>query len=109
MTINRWEVPSKDLRAHFDSDRFPFKSTEELVPQDAVIGQERAAFRYPDRSRNRHYGRVSAGRDLSSRNNQRGRHERLTDMAEKLRAMEAERHGFSRVSSRTTSDENTLD
>lgn len=40
--MNRWEVPPEDLRARFDSDRFPFKTTEELVLHDTVIGQERA-------------------------------------------------------------------
>ncbi|HUK56883.1 MAG TPA: ATP-binding protein [Nitrospiria bacterium] len=42
MTLNRREIPSDDLRARFDPDQFSFTTTEELVPQDAVIGQERA-------------------------------------------------------------------
>ncbi len=42
MTLNRWEVSSDNLRARFDPTQLPFSSTEELVSQDAVIGQERA-------------------------------------------------------------------
>jgi lon-related putative ATP-dependent protease len=42
MTQNRWEVSSSDLRARYDPDQFQFTTTEDLVPQDAVIGQERA-------------------------------------------------------------------
>jgi hypothetical protein len=43
MTPNRWEVPAKDLRLHFDPQQFPFATTEELPDLDGVIGQERAA------------------------------------------------------------------
>lgn len=42
MNMKRWEVSSDGLRARFDPNQLPFTSTEELVPQDAVIGQERA-------------------------------------------------------------------
>ncbi|MBI3995679.1 MAG: AAA family ATPase, partial [Nitrospirae bacterium] len=42
MTTNGREVSSDRLRAYFEPDQFSFKTTEELVPQDGVIGQERA-------------------------------------------------------------------
>jgi len=42
MPLNRREVSSDALRARIDPNQFSFTTTEELVPQDAVIGQERA-------------------------------------------------------------------
>jgi lon-related putative ATP-dependent protease len=42
MTSNRWEVPAKDLRVHFEAQCFPFTTTEELPRLDRAIGQERA-------------------------------------------------------------------
>jgi lon-related putative ATP-dependent protease len=42
MTLNPRELPSTELRARFDPEQFQFTTTEDLSPQDAVIGQERA-------------------------------------------------------------------
>ncbi len=40
--FSRWKVPVGSLRAHFDPESFPFKSTQELPESMEIIGQERA-------------------------------------------------------------------
>lgn len=42
MTLTRWEVSSKDLCARFDPQQLPFETTESLLREEEVIGQELA-------------------------------------------------------------------
>ena len=42
METKRWEVSPQDLCKRFDPEKLSFKTTDELSPEEVVIGQERA-------------------------------------------------------------------
>jgi hypothetical protein len=42
MADHRWKVAEKELTHRFDLLQIPFETTEELPPEETIIGQKRA-------------------------------------------------------------------